>query len=150
MSEVTLKQHIQAPIDEVFARATDFPNAANVIRGIEKLEMLTDGPVGTGTSFRETRVMFGKEATEDMTVQRFEPPRLYTLFAASHGSEYLSTYTLTERDGGTDLEWHFEATPVSFFAKVMSFLLAKMMRKTILKECSKDLDDLRAAIEKSN
>ncbi len=147
MSTVTASQHVQAPIADVFARATNFADAANVIKGIQEIEILTDGPVGPGTSFRETRVMFGKEATEDMTVERFEPPHLFTLSAASHGSEYLSTYKLQERDGGTDLELSFQATPTSVFAKVMTFCLGKSLEKLAAKEFAKDLNDLRAAIE---
>ncbi|MEM7587328.1 MAG: SRPBCC family protein [Acidobacteriota bacterium] len=150
MATVTLNQQINAPIDAVFARATDFANAASVIGGIQKVDMLTQGEVGPGTRFRETRVMFGREATEEMTVERFEPPNLYTLSAASHGSEYLTSFQLTERDGSTHVEMTFQATPKSLFAKLMNGLLGKMMVKTIVTECSKDLDDLRTAVERDH
>lgn len=148
MAKIEINRHIAAPIDEVFARNTDFANAAEVVNGISKIEMLSEGPTGTGTRFRETRVMFGREATEVMEVMAFDPPRSYALGAESHGSRYLSTFTFTETEGGTDVHLLFEATPLTLPAKIMSVLMKPMM-KTVMKECSKDLDDIKAAIEGS-
>lgn len=146
MAKIELSRHIAAPIDEVFARNTNFADAADVVNGITKIEMLTEGDVGKGTRFRETRVMFGKEATEEMEVVGFDPPRSYQLGAESHGSRYLSTFTFTEDGDGTDVHLLFEATPLTLPAKIMSVLMKPMM-KTVMKECSKDLDDIKAAIE---
>lgn len=146
MATLTLKETIAAPIDEVFARAIDFVNAPQAIRGIEKVEMLTDGSVGKGTRFRETRTMFGREAVEEMEITRFEPPSLYALGANSHGCEYLSTFRLHERQGSTEIELTFESTPLTLSAKVMSFLM-KPMLKTVASECAKDLADLKRSIE---
>ena len=147
MAQMSLKRHINAPIEAVFARATDFPNAANAVTAITKMEMLTDGPVGLGTRFRETRMMFGREATEEMEVVEFEPPSRFRLHAESHGSRYRTEYRYTEADGGTDLEMIFEATPLTFFAKVMSVVMMPMMKKMMVNECGKDLDELKAAAE---
>ena len=146
MAQISLDRHIDAPIDHVFERITDFANAADVVSGITRVEMLTDGPVGQGTRFRETRVMFGKEATEEMEVKSFDAPRAYALGAESHGSRYLSTFTLTEKDGGTDVHLVFEATPLTLFAKIMSVVMKPMMKK-VMEECAKDLDDIKNAIE---
>jgi hypothetical protein len=56
---------------------TDLDGAAERVDGIQKLEKLTDGPVGLGTRFRETRRMFRKEAAEEMEFTAFEPGRSY-------------------------------------------------------------------------
>lgn len=147
MASQRLSRHIDAPIETVFARATDFENAANVMSAIVKMEMLTDGPVGVGTRFRETRVMFGREATETMEVVEFDPPHGYVLLAESHGSRYRTTFRYSESNGGTDLEMIFEATPLTLVAKILSVVMMPMMKKTIETECGKDLDQLKAAIE---
>ena len=143
---ITLSRHIDAPIDEVFTALTHFAGAAEVIGGIEKVEMLTDGPVAVGTRFRETRIMFGREATEEMEVVSFDRPRSYALRAESHGSRYLSTFELEERDGGTGVRMDFEAVPLTVVAKVMAFLLKGMMKK-VMAQCGKDLDDVKRALE---
>ena len=129
MKEVQLKRQIQAPPEEVFDRTTDFANAAQVVRGIEKVEMLTDGPVGVGTRFRETRIMFGREATEEMELTTFDRPRRYELFAESHGSRYETTFDLHPIPEGTELVMTFRATPLSFFAKLMGAVMGGMMAK---------------------
>jgi len=61
--QFTLDKHIAAPPMRVFAAASDFRNAPQRIHGIKKVEMLSTGPVGVGTRFKETRVLFKKEAT---------------------------------------------------------------------------------------
>lgn len=145
--KVETQRHFQAPIDIVFKRLTDFADAPRVVRGIQSLELLTPDPVGEGTRFRETRVMFGREATEELEVTRWQPPRLYTVSTNSHGAQYHSTFTLEESpSGGTDVHLEFEAIPQTLAAKVMSVVMRPMMGK-VVQECAKDLDDMATAAE---
>src|SRR5688572_2713687 len=143
----SVDRHIAAPPDVVFARATDFRRAPEFITAIAKMDILTNGPVGVGTRFRETRVMLGREATEEMTVTTFEPPRRYTLSAESHGSRYHTELTFVPDGQGTRITMTFQGTPISFMARVMSVLMRPMM-KTVMKACAKDLDDIKAAAER--
>jgi hypothetical protein len=143
----TVDRHIAAPPDVVFARATDFGHAPEVITAIVRMEILTSGPVGAGTRFRETRMMFGREATEEMTITAFEPPKGYTLSAESHGSRYLTELSFAPDGQGTRMTMTFTGTPVTFMARVMSVLMRPMM-KSVIKMCAKDLDDIKAAIER--
>jgi carbon monoxide dehydrogenase subunit G len=142
----TVDRHVAAPPDVVFARASDFRRAPETIAAIVKMEMLTDGPVRVGTRFRETRVLFGRAATEEMTVTALEPPKRYTLAAESHGSRYHTELSFAPDGQGTRVTMTFAATPVTFMARVMSVLMRPMM-KSMVKMCAKDLDDLKAAIE---
>jgi carbon monoxide dehydrogenase subunit G len=146
MLQFTLEKHIAAPPARVFAAASDFQNAPQRIRGIERVEMLTSGPVGVGTRFKETRVMFKKEATEEMEVTAFDPPRSYTLGCESCGCRYSTVLRFTPKDAGTDVSFTFEAVPLTSIAKVMSFLM-KPMIKSSLKMIARDLDDLKASLE---
>jgi uncharacterized protein YndB with AHSA1/START domain len=142
---------IQAPLERVFASMADFENAAQNIEAITKIEILTSGKIGAGTRFRETRKVFGKEATEEMVVTAFEPPRRYVIEAESHGSRYRSEFLFQEQSRATAgpataVTLTFEALPQTFFAKVMTLLMRPMM-KTLIKSCAKDLEDLKRAIE---
>jgi hypothetical protein len=143
----SVDRHVAAPPDVVFARATDFRRAPETVTAIVKMEILTSGPVGVGMRFRETRVMFGREATEEMTVTTFEPPRGYTLSAESHGSRYHTELTFVPDGQGTRITMTFQGTPISFMARVMSVLMRPMM-KSVMKVCAKDLDDIKAAAER--
>lgn len=138
---------VKASPEKVFAVATDFANAASRIKGIKKLEVLTQGPVGLGTRFRETRVMFGKEASETMEVTAFDPPRSYTLSAASHGCSYLSTVSVAPEGAGSRLSMTFAGTPLTVGAKVMSALMGWMIVGSCRKAMQQDLADIGAAAE---
>jgi hypothetical protein len=143
----TVDRHIAAPPEVVFARATDFRRAPEFISAIVKMEILTAGPVGVGTRFRETRMLFGREATEEMSVTTFEPPKRYTLSAESHGSRYHTELSFAPDGQGTRMTMTFEGTPVTFMARVMSVLMRPMM-KSMVKMCAKDLDDIKQAVER--
>lgn len=146
MTRLEIERTIAAPPETVFSRCSDFENSADVVEGIDKVEMLTDGPVGPGTRFRETRTMFGREATEEMEVGAFDPPRRYTLVAESHGARYHSEFLFEEVPEGTRVRLTFDATPVTVFAKIMA-VLTRPMQKKVAELLCKDLDDIKASIE---
>ena len=141
-----ISRHINAPIETVFDAVTDLRKAEERIEAIVKMEVLTDGPIGVGTRFRETRVMFGKEATEEMEIGSFDRPNGYTVTAESHGCKYLSGFRLEEVDGGTTITMTFEAFPQTTVAKVMG-VLTKPLQKKMGEMIGKDLEDIKRAIE---
>ncbi|WP_035871103.1 SRPBCC family protein [Cucumibacter marinus] len=128
MPTLTITEHFEAPPALAFEALSDFPNAADIVTGIQKVEMLTDGPVGVGTRFRETRIMFGREASETMEVTAFDPPAGITLEAESHGTHYRSIYALSALDGGTSVAMTFEATPKTFMARLLSVVFSGMIK----------------------
>jgi hypothetical protein len=146
MAKIEVSRRIAADPDLVFDRAADVANAAEFIGAVTKSEILTDGPVGVGTRFRESRVMFGREATEEMEFVEFERPSHYAVEAESCGARYYSVLRCTPVEGGTEVSMSFEGTPLSFFARIMSILMKPMMKK-IGKQLLKDLDDLAAVCE---
>jgi carbon monoxide dehydrogenase subunit G len=150
MAVFTIEKTIEAPVATVFARASDVRGWADCISGIERVEVLTDGPIGVGTRFRETRIMFKKEATEEMEITAFEPPRRYALAGESCGCRYQTEITCEPAGASkTRVRMTFESTPLTFAAKVLSVLMRPMM-KMMVKTCGRDLDDLKAAIEGSS
>jgi carbon monoxide dehydrogenase subunit G len=146
MPEFKVERYVEAPPEKVFDRLSDFRRAPETISGIKKVEMLTAGPVGVGTRFKETRVMFSREATETMEVIAFERPTGYTLTCESCGCRYVCTFRVTSKGTGTNVEMRFAAEGLTWFAKVMGFLM-RPMTKMCLKAIAKDLDDVKAAIE---
>ncbi len=143
-----VSERINAPADAVFAAASDFANAPQRISGIRKTEMLTDGPVGKGTRFRETRVMFGKEATETMEVIDFQPGRSYTLGANSCGTEYRTLVSVRPAGPGSEVTFDFTGTPRTLGARLMCALMGWMVKGACVKAVTKDLADLKVAMER--
>ena len=66
MNPITTSVWIDAVPEEVFAVATSFGGCAEWLSGVKEASVLTAGPVGVGTRFRETRIMGGREATEGL------------------------------------------------------------------------------------
>jgi uncharacterized protein YndB with AHSA1/START domain len=143
---VSVSRLIAAPPDRVFPLASDFARMPERIPDIKRVEMLTDGPVGVGTKFKETRVMFGKEATETMEVTEFDPPHMYQLRAESCGARYDSVVRFDRDAGGTLATIDLTVTPLSFAAKLMQ-PLGWMMKGMMTRCFAKDLDGLAKAAE---
>src|SRR5438034_10439554 len=119
MAGVTVTQRIEAPVETVFRLATDLDHWAGRITGITKVERLTNGPVGVGTRFKETRMMFGKEATETMEFSAFEPNRRYELTADSCGALYRTEFRFEPDESGTLRTVDMRVTAQSLFANLL-------------------------------
>ncbi|MER6673142.1 SRPBCC family protein [Streptomyces sp. NPDC000983] len=146
---VTAERRIAAPRGTVWAALTDLPGMERVLSGVTKVEVLSGEGFGVGTRWRETRRMFGKDATEEMWVTRCEAPEGYAVEAESYGSHYVSAWEL-RADGPetTTVRMTFSASPtgggiMNVLAKVLGPVGARAVRKAI----EKDLDDVAAAVE---
>lgn len=116
-----------------------------VVSGIASVEILSNAMKGGGVKWRETRVMFGKEATEDMWISKYDVNGgLMHIEAASHGVEYLTTYNFRETDGGVDMKMVFAGKPVTLFAKIMT-PLAYLFKGTTKKLLEADLEEIERA-----
>jgi hypothetical protein len=150
----TVSEHINASPETVFAAATDLATLPQRISGIKSLEVLTAGPIGKGTKYRETRIMFGKEAIATMEVVDFQPGTSCTTGSTDGGCDYRKTVFVRPAaggggGGGTELTYDFSGKPLTFFTKLMSPLISIMVKKVGAKALRKDLADLKAALERA-
>lgn len=144
--EIRASRQINAPIDRVFDVFSDIEKAEDRIEGIKNIVILSDVKAGVGLRWRETRVMFGREATEEMEISAFRPNHSYEVVAESNGAAYHSIYTFKERNGGTHVEMVFSGKPVSLAAKLMS-PLAFLFKGATQKALEADMDALKAVCE---
>lgn len=147
MKPVVVSVSYVADIQAVFDAYTEFDKMVERITDITALRALNEKPVGVGYRWEETRVMFGKEATEQMEITDFQPNQSYRVEAQSHGSHYLSEYTFQQQGENTTVSLSFSATPLSFMAKVMGFIMGPIMSGSVRKCLEKDMADLRKVIE---
>lgn len=138
---IEVTRQIDAAPERVFEVFTDLAQATERIEAIEHLEVLTDGPIGEGTRFTETRKIFGKSSSETMTITSFDPPASYTVEAESCGTHYISSYSFDPVDKGTRVAISFEGRPITLLAKLM-MPLGILMCGSIKKMIAKDMDDL--------
>ena len=149
MSTLNLSTTVDAPLSQVFEAFTDFARSDEMVDAIVRIEMLTEGPVDVGTRFRETRIMFGKEATEEMEVTALERDRLVTVTAQSCGSTFASTFFFTPQGASTRVDMEMITTPVTLMAKLM-WPVGWLMKGTMKKMMQGDMDQVKAACEASS
>jgi len=147
MKTVTVHQPCTAPVDVVWAVATDLANVPDAIGGISSTEVHTDGEFGVGTRWTETRVMYGKQASETMTIIDVEPGRSYTAEAESSGMRYVTSWQITPRAEGSEIVMTFGGEPTGTVGRVMSKAMAFMTR-SVEKAMRQDMADLAAAAER--
>ena len=143
---------INAPAAQVWAAVSDIEHRSPMLSGIVTLRVLERPASGLiGLKWSETRVMFGQEAAETMTITEADEGRQYTTRAESHGSVYLTTVEVTEVSGGqTNLAIVCDAKPQSAFAWVVSLLMAPLVTGSTTKALRRDLDDIRRSLESGN
>lgn len=146
MAPVVIERTVSVAPERAFSLASDFANAPARISGIRGVRMLTDPPVGLGTRFEETRVVFGREATETMQVTAFEPPHRYVLETSSHGTSYRSELRFAPEGDGTRISMTFEARPETLIAHALAFVTRPMAKK-VRDLLARDLDELARACE---
>lgn len=119
-----------------------------ILESIQKVELLSDVKEGVGVKWKETRVMFGKEATEVMWITKSDRQEgIIVIEAASMGVEYESTYKFEEKDGGVELEFEFLGKPVTLMAKLMT-PVAWLFKGVTKKALEADLDEMKKYFEK--
>lgn len=139
---------VNAPVEKVFTVFSDLNKATGNISSIKNIEVIKGSPMmEIGTRWRETRVMFGQEATEEMEVSKFEKNKMYEVVAESSGAKYRTVFSFTSNGDKTHVEMLFEGIPVSFAAKLMS-PLGYLFKGATQRALQQDLIDLKAAAER--
>ncbi|MFG3505826.1 SRPBCC family protein [Streptomyces sp. NPDC047821] len=150
VTAVTAERHIAAPRDRVWEALTDLHGMPGTLSGVTRVEVLTEGPFQTGTRWRETRRMFGKEATEELYVTACQAPSRYVVEADSRGTHYVSEFTVRETaPGRTLVRSSFSARPPSGgIGGLLARLLGGIGRRAVAKAVERDLADVAAACER--
>jgi carbon monoxide dehydrogenase subunit G len=145
----SLTQHIHASPEKVWSVISDIPGSAATLSGVDSVQMLSEGPYGEGTRWKETRTMMGRSETVEMWVAKADPPRSTTVKALQGGADYTSRFSLSERDRGTDLTLTFgaEVLKPTVLSKVTMALFGKIGMSITRKALAKDLAEIAAKAE---
>lgn len=158
MKPLSVVVTIEAPASVVWEVLTDLEGTAQVLRGVTAVERLSeDTGYQVGTRWRETRTMFGQEASEEMTVTEVEPQRRTVLSAESHGMQYTSGFELRpvrdelgEPGGQTQLVMRFEGEPVEhgLMQRVLTAATGPLGAAASRRAMRQDLRDIAAEAER--
>lgn len=147
MPGIQVSERIRAPQEDVFHQCLQVDQWPDFCRQIKRVEVLSDGPIREGTRFRETRTMFGREASEEMEFTKIEHPRRYVVECTNHGCHYRVEFSFAQQGPETVVTSDFSATPLTFFARVMGTLMMPLMKGNMKKCVRQDLQDLKKKME---
>lgn len=148
MASVTVSRDIAADPSAVWSVMVGMDRWVDVVEAIEAVERLDGGhDFGVGTTWRETRTMFGKKATEVMEVTDFEDGVGYSTFAESHGSKYYSEMRVDPTATGSRISMDFRGEPQTLLTKIADATVGRLFMSATRKALAKDLDDIAAAAE---
>ena len=136
-------RHLTAEPERVFEALTNLDGASAWMPGLVKIEPADAAPVKVGTRWRETRRMFGHEATEEFEVTTVDAPRRLGLRVdgtkgSSKRGEYLFDYSLSPSGGGTDVVLNAQIRGLSGISAFVGRLFIGPYKKAI----ARDLDAL--------
>lgn len=138
---------IKAEKEDIWSFITDYSKWVENIKAIKAVEVIEEGESFLGFKWKETRVMFGKEADEVMWVTDVVENEMYRTRAESHGSVYNTTISIVDHGSHCVLSQEFEGIPQKFMGKIMMGLMGGMMKKSTEKAVYQDLVDIKNYIE---
>lgn len=138
---------INSDATAVWTAISNIRNAAQIISGIEKIEILHEPVTGlVGLKWRETRIYFGKPTAIDKWISDASENKFYKTKAEMDGFIFTTTMTVSESGDKIRLTSSHETKPQGIVAKIKSlpmFFFRGMLKKAILQ----DLNDIKTAVE---
>jgi hypothetical protein len=132
----------------IWAAMADIENAAEIISGIEKIEVVEKPANGlVGLRWRETRMLFGKPATVEKWITDAAENEFYKTRAEDIGFVFLATMTISESSGAMTLTSRHDSVPQTIVAKLQSIPMTLFFKGVVKKALLKDLNDIKAAVE---
>ena len=145
---VSVSTWIAAPIKRVFDLFTDVEHAPEHVSGIASVDMLTAGPFGLGTRWRESRRILGRLDTADMEITAFERYHTYTISHHKGGVKIDTVFSFEPTADGTQVIIEFAldgaGLPPGFLTPV-NWAIAGKVRHVL----NQDLADLKTCLERS-
>ena len=146
---VEVQVTIAASRADVWRAITDVEHAADVIRGIQKVELLAKPAHGlVGLKWRETRLLFGKPASADKWITEATEEASYATRAEDGGFVFVSTLRLTGVDGAVTLTSRHDSVPQGVLARLQAIPMTLFFKGVARKALQQDLDDIKAALER--
>jgi uncharacterized membrane protein len=129
---------INRPQQEVFDFMRNLENDAQW-RSLESIKQTSDGPIGAGSTWRETSKFLGREIEFDIEMIRYDPPNQFSVKTISGPIPMEITNKFDAQDGGTLISLSATAEIGGFF---------KMAEGLVSQQAQKHLESDWAALKK--
>ncbi|MCC5947318.1 MAG: SRPBCC family protein [Nitriliruptoraceae bacterium] len=147
--QITVSRDIDAAPAAVWDVIVDIEGSPAVLSGVQHIERLDDAEdFRIGTRWRETRTMFGKQATEEMQVTAIDPGSSYTVTAVNGRTTYTSVLTVEAlAEGRSRLIMRFGASSTGVVTRIMGATIGRLFQGASRRALERDLVDIAAAAE---
>ena len=143
MKPIVISRTIDAPLDLVFQTVSDIRNFREAVPHIKHVEFLSDQQVGSGTRFRETRLMNGREHTVELEVAEYVDNDRVRMISDAGGTIWDTVFTVSEGADNVKLDMKMDIKPHTLFARIMTPLIRGM----VVKGVETDMDAVKAFCE---
>ena len=137
--EVTI--HLNKPVEKVFAFLVDMSKLTTWQSNLIKSEQITEGPLHTGSRFREVRRMGKRESEIQGEITAFEPNKRLETKTVSKPQAMVS-YSLDPEPNGTRLKYKFVLITTGLMR-----LLEPLIASSIKKDTEADFETLKHILE---
>lgn len=138
--EVTI--YLNKPVEQVFAFLMDTNKLTAWQSNLIKSEQLTDGPLRTGSRFREVRRINNKEEEIQAEITALEPNKRLETKTISKPQAMVS-YSLDPEQGGTRLQYKF-----TLITSGLMRLMEPVIASSIKKDTEADFETLKQMLDK--
>jgi len=111
--------------------------------------MITDGPVGFGTKWRETRRMYNQRSVDEWEMTAFESSDFFSAYSGSHGYDVNRMMRVEPEREFSRLALEMTTRPRAFIGKLgtpVEWFMSGMMKSIV----RKDLESTKAYIERNS
>jgi len=141
--QIEVAKSVAARPGAIFATVVDVANWPLRIRSVRAIELLTPPPIRVGTRFRQTRMMLGREGTDELEVMTIEPPRRFRFAGQLFGMPYELDHVIDAFTAGSRLMLIFRKRSPT--GRELQDFIAPFMEIELRDGLEQDLNDLAAA-----
>lgn len=139
---------INGTLKSVWAVMADIEKAAEILSGIEKIEIVERPANGIrGLKWRETRMLFGKPATMEKVIIAGAENEFFSTESRDGGFIFHTTNLMREGDEGVLLKSRHVTTPQGFIPTLKSLPMV-FFKGVIRKAILQDLNDIKNQVER--
>ncbi len=125
---LVLDKTINASPQRVFSVLSDLGQARVWMPEIERIDNVSPGPFGAGTSWRETRHAGKREFVSTLRITAFEPPKVLAFVLEGKGMTGQMQFTLAPAAAGTQVHYQAEMKGHGLMS-LMTGTINRMMAK---------------------
>lgn len=139
---------IEATKEEIWRVMTDIEHENQTLHNVNDVEILEKPNESlNGLKWKETRILFGREEAEEISVTEFRENSFYKTHSESHGMTHDATYAIEPEGDHNLLMVDYISKPQRFSTRLTNLLFGSLMKTTTRQELLDDLEDIKKRSE---